>query len=97
MPEVHVSARQEWRILNNAMETLPEKCQKVVEMRRIYGFSQRETAEKLGITEASVEAHIRRGVRRLAEALRDVSTSAEAFINRGKSRTKSEKAGRSER
>jgi RNA polymerase sigma-70 factor (ECF subfamily) len=77
-----VSIIQEWRLLQNAMEKLPKKCQKVVEMRRIDGFSQRETAENMGISEASVEAHIRRGIRHLAMALRDVSPSAKAYFTK---------------
>lgn len=71
--DAQISARQELKILQRALDALPGKCRDVVELRRVYGFSQRETAERLGLTEAAVEGHIQRGVRRLAEALRGVS------------------------
>lgn len=80
--ETYVSTQQEWRILSNAMVSLPGLCQEVIKLRRIYGFSQRETAEKLGISEAAVESHIRRGVRRLAEKLRSDNPIAEGHLVR---------------
>ena len=71
-----LSARQELALLIGAMEMLPPKCKLVMEMRRIKGLTQKQTAERLGISESAVEAHIQRGVRGLEEMLRDVSDIA---------------------
>lgn len=76
--ETQVSARQELVSLQSALETLPRKSRQVVELRRVHGYSQKETAKCLGITEAAVEAHIQRGVQRLSEALKDNSDIAAA-------------------
>jgi RNA polymerase sigma-70 factor (ECF subfamily) len=43
------------------IDTLPPRCREVVRLRRIEGLSQRETAERLGLSENVVEKEIRRG------------------------------------
>ena len=75
-PEGQFSARQELILLQAAMETLSSKCQRVIEMRRVYGYSQRETAKRLNISEAAVESHIQRGIQRLSNALQHISEIA---------------------
>lgn len=79
--EAQISSRQELKYLKEALETLPGKCREVVELRRVWGYSQKETADQLGISEAAVEAHIQRGVLRLSEALRFVSEIAACKFN----------------
>ena len=79
--EEQISSRQELKHLQVALESLPGNCRKVVELRRVWGYSQKETANQLGITEAAVEAHIQRGVLRLSEALRFVSEIAACKFN----------------
>ena len=64
-----VSARQELNMLRTALETLPRRTRDVVQMRRVQGMSQRETAHALGISEPTVERHVSKGVRLLANAL----------------------------
>lgn len=82
--EEQVSARQELLHLQRAMQNLPVKCRQVVELRRVHGYSQKETASQLGITESAVESHIQRGVWRLAEALRNTSEiAASRFDTKG--------------
>ena len=48
---------------------LPATCQRVIELRRIQGLSQRETARILGVTENVVENHSKRGLRMILNAL----------------------------
>ncbi len=85
-----ISARQELKHLQGALGKLPPKCRKVIELRRVHGFTQKETAAKLGITEAAVEAQIQRGVSRLAETLRHVSEFAAKRFELVRSRTHKE-------
>jgi len=74
--EEKVSAKQELKYLQAALNDLPVKSRQVIELRRIHGFSQKETAQRLGITESAVESHIQRSVRKLSKSLRYVSEIA---------------------
>ena len=80
-----ISARQELEHLEEALDTLPLKCRKVVLLRRVHGYSQRETAQHLGISESAVASHIQRGINRLSEALYNISEIAASNfdVNKG--------------
>ena len=65
-----VAARQELEILAEAIRQLPDRCRQVFTLRKIYGFSQREVAARLGIAEHTVEVQMGRGARRCAAFLR---------------------------
>ncbi len=75
LPDEQVSARQELRLLQAALDDLPPRCRDVVVLRKVYGLSQRDTAMQLGIAECTVEKHVSKGVRRLSEALFGASTN----------------------
>jgi RNA polymerase sigma factor (sigma-70 family) len=47
---------------------LPERCRRIVELRKIEGWSQKEIAAHLGITEKAVEKQVWLGVRAVREA-----------------------------
>jgi RNA polymerase sigma factor (sigma-70 family) len=64
-----VSHEQELEILTQAIQSLPERCRQVLTLRKIYGLSQKEIADRLGISEHTVEAQIGNGVRRCAAFL----------------------------
>lgn len=65
-----VARRQEQTLLAEAMRALPERCREVLMLRKIHGLSQREIAQKLGISENTVESLVSRGLRRCARYLR---------------------------
>ncbi len=65
------SARQELKLLQDALEHLPERTRDVIYLRRIQGLSQRETARRLRVSEPTVERHISRGTRQLADYFRE--------------------------
>lgn len=77
-PERRVHARQELHLLARAFAQLSPKCREVMWLRRVDQLSQREVAARLGITESSVEKHVIKGTRRLADAVfgRDTLRSA---------------------
>lgn len=68
-PERHAAGRGELRMLQTALDELPPRCRRVVELRKIDGYSQRDVAAQLGITEDTVERQVSKGVRALADAL----------------------------
>jgi len=69
-PETQASDRDELRRLAEAIAFLPEKIRDVILLRRIEGLSQRQVAERLGLSESTVEKHMSNGFRRLGEAFR---------------------------
>ena len=62
-----VSRRQELELLTEAIQALPDGCRRVFTLRAVYGLSQREIAEKLGISENTVEKQMGKGLRRCGE------------------------------
>lgn len=66
IPEI-VSRNQEYAILNEAIASLPEKCREIFTMRRVYGMSQMEISEALGISRNTVSAQLTIGLRKCSE------------------------------
>jgi RNA polymerase sigma factor (sigma-70 family) len=60
-PERQAIDRDELHRLAAAIAALPAKVRDVFTLRRVYGLSQREVAEKMGIAESTVEKHMSRG------------------------------------
>lgn len=69
MPEA-LARREEFQILIQAIQSLPDRCRQVLTLRKIYGLSQRETAEQLGISEHTVEAQGAIGLRKCIDFFR---------------------------
>lgn len=68
-----VSAREDLKRFAAALERLPARCREVVALRKVEGLSQREVAQKMGITEDTVERQVSKGMRALAAALAEGS------------------------
>jgi RNA polymerase sigma-70 factor (ECF subfamily) len=60
--ERRVSARMELARIRSIIETLPEPCREIFQLRRIEGLSQREIAQRLEISEDRVETYSQRGL-----------------------------------
>lgn len=56
------SHAQELAILDEAIASLPERCRDVFVLRRLHGFSRREIAGRLGISEHTVNAQLAIGI-----------------------------------
>jgi RNA polymerase sigma-70 factor (ECF subfamily) len=76
-PERHATARQQLWHLASAFDALPARCREVLWMRRVEEICQREVADRLGITEGSVEKHVARAVRLLAERFYGIEDTAQ--------------------
>ena len=64
-----IKARQELLLLRQAIASLPDRCRQVLTLRKVFGLSQRQIAEKLAITENTVERHVANGMRACTEYL----------------------------
>ncbi|WP_202842664.1 RNA polymerase sigma factor [Luteimonas saliphila] len=65
-PERWCGGRQVLMRLAGAFDRLPDRCREVVWLRRVEHLSQREVAQRLGISEKTVEKHIAKGMRLIA-------------------------------
>jgi RNA polymerase sigma factor (sigma-70 family) len=57
-PEAVLESQQEFTVFCRAIRSLPRQCRRVFLLRRVYGLSQREVAQRLSISERTVENHI---------------------------------------
>jgi RNA polymerase sigma-70 factor (ECF subfamily) len=67
-PEVRAAANMMYERLDAFIEQLPERCRKILRLRKLQGYSQREIAAMLGITESVVENQVQYGLRSLMRA-----------------------------
>ena len=59
-----VAANQEFGYFCDAVRLLPLQCRKAFILRKVYGYSQKEIAERLDISENTVEKHVATGIKR---------------------------------
>ncbi len=76
-----VSATQEFEQFCEAVRQLPLQCRRVFVLKKVYGYSQREIAKSLNISENTVEKHIASGMRRCRQLMK--SASAEPLRKSG--------------
>ncbi|SNR42699.1 RNA polymerase sigma-70 factor, ECF subfamily [Tistlia consotensis] len=67
-PEQIVAARQEVEAMRRVVEGLPELSRRIFRLNRFEGRSQREIAALLGVSQTTVENHMRKVLSRLTEA-----------------------------
>ncbi|SMF25088.1 RNA polymerase sigma-70 factor, ECF subfamily [Alteromonadaceae bacterium Bs31] len=62
-----VAANQEFEHFCEAVRQLPVQCRKAFVLKKVYGYSQKEIASSLQISESTVEKHIASGINRCAK------------------------------
>jgi RNA polymerase sigma factor (sigma-70 family) len=65
IPET-ASRNQEFILLTDAIQSLPDRCRQIFTLRKIYGLSQKEIAARLGISENTVSAQLTIGFHKCA-------------------------------
>ena len=65
-----VCTRQELEFLANALRELPDGCRSALTLCKMYGYTPKEIADQLGISEHTVRAQVAKGIRRCAEYFR---------------------------
>jgi len=68
-PETRVSDRQELQQLSEAIASLPPRRREVFVLRKIHGLKQREVAQKLGVSEGTVEKQMQKSLQLLMAVL----------------------------
>lgn len=67
--ERQLEARDDLRRTQEGLERLPPRCREVVTLRKIEGYSTRETADQLGVGIDTVEKQLTLGMRALVDFL----------------------------
>ena len=80
-PEREAGGRLEAERVLGLIARLPERCRKIVQMRRIEGLSQKEIASRLGVTEKVVEKQVWQGIRAVQALWREAGAEAEARMD----------------
>jgi len=65
-----VAAHQEFVMFCEAVRCLPVQMRRAFVLKKVYGFSQREIAEHMSLSESTVEKHIAAGIRKTALIMR---------------------------
>ncbi len=68
-PERWAGARQALKRLAEALDRLPDRCREVVWLRRVEELPQKDVALRLGISGKTVEKHLAKGMRLIADHL----------------------------
>lgn len=67
-----VAANQEFGFFCEAVRQLPLQCRKAFVLKKVYGYSQKEIALNLDISENTVEKHIATGIKRCAQFMAEL-------------------------
>jgi RNA polymerase sigma-70 factor (ECF subfamily) len=65
-----VSSNEEFARFCEAVRQLPMQCRRAFVLRKVYGYSQREIAAEMKLSENTVEKHIATGIRNCAHFMR---------------------------
>jgi RNA polymerase sigma factor (sigma-70 family) len=68
-PERWTGTRQVLKRVVEALDRLPDRCREVVWLRRVEELPQKDVARRLGISEKTVEKHLAKGMRLIADHL----------------------------
>lgn len=67
--EETLDERQRMLIFGEAVAALPPRCQRVFVLKKVFGYSHKEIAERLNISVSTVEKHVAAGLKRCADAM----------------------------
>ena len=79
-PEQLAAGRLAYGKALDLIARLPERCRRIVQLRKIEGWSQRQIAEHLGTTEKAVEKQVWLGVRFLRQAWSQAEQDADDLM-----------------
>lgn len=65
-----IEQQEKIRLLAKALALLPDRTREIVVLRKLHGVPQKEVAGRLGLSEAAVEHHVARGLKRCESYLK---------------------------
>lgn len=77
-----VASSEEFGRFCEAVQQLPVQARRVFVLKKVYGYSQREIADELGLAQSTVEKHVALAVRRCAQYLSEQGGFGEDRIGR---------------
>ncbi len=80
-----VASQQRFELFCRAAASLPYQCRQVLLLRKVYGLSQQEVADRLGIAVSTVEKHLAKGMSRCAAQLQSLEGAADSVNHAGPS------------
>lgn len=75
-----VISGEEFALFCEAVRQLPQQCRRVFVLKKVYGYSQREIARDLNISESTIEKHISKGMKLcILHMLQDAENSSDVM------------------
>lgn len=76
------ASREEFGHFCEAVRQLPVQARRVFVLKKVYGYSQREIAQELGLAESTVEKHVALAIRRCATYLQEENRHQQTGLDR---------------
>lgn len=76
------AAKEEFELFCKAVRQLPVQCRRVFVLKKVYGYSQKEIAHDLNISESTVEKHIAFGIKRCSHFMNFHSENTHSDLQR---------------
>ena len=67
--ETELNEKLKLQALNDALASLPDNQRQAILLRKVYGFSSRDIARKMGVSKSSVDKYIAAGIKKCEEIL----------------------------
>lgn len=82
-----VELEKRFKLYCDAVQSLPVHCRRVFVLRQVYGLSQKEIAQRLGISEKTVEYHIGKGLYKCRKYMEAISSPPASVVELGHRKT----------
>lgn len=79
--EEQAASEQRFKRFCDAVQELPVNCRRVFVLKQIYGMSQKEIAQRLDISEKTVEYHVGKGLLKCRKYLDSVESPASSVVD----------------
>lgn len=70
----HAASKEEFGYFCEAVRNLPLQCRRVFVLKKVYGYTQKEIANEMKISESAVEKHIATGIKRCTKYMLSIDT-----------------------
>lgn len=83
-PLSRVASDEEFGRFCEVVRKMPQQCKRVFVLKKVYGYSQREIAAELNLSESTVEKHISKGMKFCAEQMWKEGTNCSRSADSGR-------------